>query len=310
MTSFLVRNSRSFAEKFISPPSCIGRCLFHKSNRYPTVGDNIAPIFTRAFTTSSLGHPGPSSQKNRNWAYLAASIFTGVCLQQAYMCLKKKASNEEDANFEGLPKPVSSISSGTYKAAYYNPIPPTVVQKMMGKSYKENCPIPITDLAYVRVTYYDMKGQVCLGELVVHKKIADMTMEIFKDIHAAKFPIEKMRLIDEYEADDDRSMGDNNSSAFCFRSITNRPGVISNHGLGIAIDINTHLNPYVKGDNIAPSNARKYADRSLNEPGMIHPDDVVVIAFKKRGFTWGGDWKSLKDYQHFEIDRKTLGITV
>ncbi len=309
MISFLMRNYNPSSAKSISL-SNIGHYLFHNDDRHhtnDTVTDNITRILTKTLTTSN---PDPSPQKNRSWAYLCASIFTGVCLQQTYASSKKTASNKEDTHFEALSKPVSSISSGTYKAAYYNPIPPSVVQKMKGKSYKENCPIPITDLAYVRVTHYDMKGQTCSGELVVHKKIANMTMEIFKDIHAAKFPIEKMHLIDEYEADDDRSMEDNNSSAFCFRSITNKPGVVSNHGLGIAIDINTRLNPYVKGDNIAPSNARRYLDRSLNEPGMIHPEDAVVMAFKQRGFSWGGDWKSLKDYQHFEIDRSTIGITV
>jgi hypothetical protein len=91
-------------------------------------------------------------------------------------------------------------------------------------------PIPIEDLAYVQVSHYDLKGKICSGELVVHKKLAEPVMQIFKDIFEAKFPIEKMRLIDEYDADDDRSMEDNNSSAFCYRSITNRPGVVSNHG--------------------------------------------------------------------------------
>lgn len=281
-------------------------CLRHNERFIGAHGKNLVPIFSRTFSSSC---PQKLSQKNRYWFYLCASLFTGICLQQAYSFSKKKAT-EEEAIAKKSPKPTSSISSGTYKACYYNPIPLDITQKMIGKSYKEPCPIPITDLAYVQVTHYDMSGKICSGELVVHKKIADVVMEIFQDIHAAEFPIEKMRLIDEYDANDDRSMEDNNSSAFCFRSITNRPGVVSNHGLGIAIDINTRLNPYVKGDSIAPSNAQKYVDRSLNEPGMIHPEDAVVIAFKKRGFTWGGDWKSLKDYQHFEIDRKAIGITV
>lgn len=196
----------------------------------------------------------------------------------------------------------------TYKASYYHPIPTSIVQKMLGKSYKEECPIPITDLAYVVVTYYDMQGKICSGELVVHKKIALLVMDIFRDIYEAKFPIEKMRLIDEYDADDDRSMEDNNSSAFCFRRNTNRPWIVSNHGLGLAIDINTRLNPFVKGDKVAPSNGRKYADRSLTEPGMILPNDAVVRAFKERGFTWGGDFQSHKDYQHFEFDRSSIGF--
>ena len=117
-----------------------------------------------------------------------------------------------------------------------------------------------------------------------------------------------MRLIDEYEANDDLSMEDNNSSAFCFRSITGKPQAVSNHGLGIAIDINTRLNPYIKGDIIAPLNAKKHIDRSLNEPGMIHPNDAVVKAFKGRGFTWGGDWNNVKDYQHFEFNREKLRL--
>lgn len=292
MRSGMVRNAPHF--------------LRYSEHSISALGKDLGPIFKRTFTSSSSQKP---PQKNRFWVYLCSSAFTGVCLQQAYAFSKKKTA-EEETTLKTLPQPISSISSGTYTARYYNPIPPNIAQKMIGKSYKENCPIPITDLAYVQVTHYDMNGKTCSGELVVHKKIADRVMEIFQDIYAARFPIAKMRLIDEYEADDERSMEDNNSSAFCFRSMTNKPGVVSNHGLGIAIDINTRLNPYVKGDNIAPSNARKYVDRSLNEPGMIHAEDAVVRAFKKRGFEWGGDWKSLKDYQHFEIDRKTIGIIV
>jgi len=282
-------------------------CLRHNEHFKVTHGRDLASIFKRTFTFSCSQD---LSKKDRYWLYLCASVFTGVCIQQAYSFSKKKAAAKEETGFKNAPKPIFSISSGTYKACCYNPIPSNITQKMIGKSYKEGCPIPITDLAYVQITHYDMNGKICSGELVVHKKIAHMVMEIFEDIHAAGFPIEKMLLIDEYDANDDRSMEDNNSSAFCFRSITNMPGVISNHGLGIAIDINTRLNPYVKGDSIAPSNAQKYVDRSQNEPGMIHPEDAVVRAFKIRGFTWGGDWKSLKDYQHFEIDRKMLGITV
>lgn len=33
---------------------------------------------------------------------------------------------------------------------------------------------------------------------------------------------------------------------------------------------------------------------------------MVAEAFKKQGFTWGGEWKSIKDYPHLE---KTFGYT-
>ena len=32
---------------------------------------------------------------------------------------------------------------------------------------------------------------------------------------------------------------------------------------------------------------------------MIHAGDAVVDAFAARGWSWGGYWSSLKDYQHF-----------
>ena len=33
---------------------------------------------------------------------------------------------------------------------------------------------------------------------------------------------------------------------------------------------------------------------------MIDRNDLCYRLFVKHGFTWGGSWRSLKDYQHFE----------
>lgn len=74
--------------------------------------------------------------------------------------------------------------------------------------------------------------------------------------------------------------------------------------MGYAIDINPLYNPYVKMSNgkviYQPENAEAYIDRSADFPYKIDHDDLCFKEFKKRGFTWGGDWTSLKDYQHFE----------
>lgn len=207
-------------------------------------------------------------------------------------------------------EPVDSLVSGLYEAYEYHPIPGHIVANMMGRSYKEGCPIPITDLVYLRVTHYNMEGNVSLGELVVHQKIARAVMEVFEDIFAQEFPIERMQLIDVYEANDDLSMENNNSCAFNFRDIVNKPGFISKHGLGLAIDINPLWNPYVKGNSILPPLAYEYVDRTLDRPGIIQPDGVVVKAFEKRGFTWGGNWMPIKgyvDFQHFEMDPSIIG---
>jgi hypothetical protein len=125
-------------------------------------------------------------------------------------------------------------------------------------------------------------------------------VEIFKELFEARFPIEKIRLIDEYEANDNKSMADNNTSSFCFREIDGKPGKLSKHSYGVAIDINPVQNPYVYMDKVSPEAGREYLDRSKVTKGMIVKDDVCYKAFINRGWTWGGDWKNEKDYQHFQ----------
>ena len=146
-------------------------------------------------------------------------------------------------------------------------------------------------------------GETNEGELVVNKAIADDVLAIFEELYRAKYPIEKVCLVDEYDADDEASMSDNNSSAFNFRTISHTT-TISKHGLGMAIDINPLYNPYVKTVNgalsIEPTNAAAYVDRSEENPYRIDHDDLCYKLFTEHGFTWGGDWVHSKDYQHFE----------
>lgn len=142
------------------------------------------------------------------------------------------------------------------------------------------------------------------GELVVSRLIADDVLDIFKQLYEASYEIEKIRLIDEYDADDEKSMSDNNSSAFNFRYISYSTK-LSKHALGLAVDINTLYNPYVKNvdgrRNVEPANAEKYTDRSIEFPHKIDHDDLCYKVFAEHGFEWGGDWEHAKDYQHFEM---------
>ncbi len=175
-----------------------------------------------------------------------------------------------------------------------------------GKSYKKNCPIPLSELRYLSVLHKDLSGATLTGELICNVRIAEPLTEIFKALYAENYPIEKIRLIDEYDADDELSMRDNNSSCFNFRyvSYTNR---ISLHGYGMAVDINPLYNPYIKEVNgqkvIAPDNSAAYEDRAGNYPYKITADDLCCRLFKAHGFLWGGDcWDDEKDYQHFFIE--------
>ena len=127
-------------------------------------------------------------------------------------------------------------------------------------------------------------------------------IEIFEVLYNAKFPIEKMVLIDDYDGDDNLSMADDNTSAFNYRNV---PGTstLSNHSYGVAIDINPLVNPYVRENDVMPPEGQDFLDREDVRPGMIIQGDVVYDSFISRGWTWGGDWETVKDYQHFE---KTL----
>ena len=188
---------------------------------------------------------------------------------------------------------------------YSEKIPDDIFEKMQGKSYKADCSVPREDLRYLHVLHIGFDGQTKEGELVVNKAIAEDVLSIFKQLYEAEYPIEKVRLVDEYDADDEASMSDNNSSAFNFRFISHTTK-ISKHGLGMAVDINTLYNPYVKTVNgklsIEPANAKAYVDRNGDFPYKIDHDDLCYKLFTRYGFTWGGDWTHSKDYQHFEKD--------
>lgn len=158
---------------------------------------------------------------------------------------------------------------------YISEIPDDIFEKMQGKSYKADCTLPRENLRYIHVLHVGFDNQVHEGELVVNKDIAD----------------------------DEASMSDNNSSAFNFRFISHTTK-ISKHGMGMAVDINTLYNPYVKtvdGElSIEPANGADYVDRSKDFSHKIDHDDLCYKLFTEHGFEWGGDWSHSKDYQHFE----------
>lgn len=190
------------------------------------------------------------------------------------------------------------------KEFYIEPIPDDIFEKMQGKSYKENCTVPREKLRYLHILHVGFDNNTHEGELIVNKRIAEDVLDIFKELYKAGYQIEKVRLIDEYNAQDELSMRDNNSSAFNFRYISYST-TLSKHAMGLAVDINTLYNPYIKQVdgrlNIEPANAVQYVDRNRQFPHKIDHQDLCYKLFTKYGFEWGGDWEDSKDYQHFEI---------
>ncbi len=178
-----------------------------------------------------------------------------------------------------------------------------------GNTYKKDCIVPREDLRYLLVLHKDLDGNIHQGEMVVHKLIADDVLEIFEKLYDADYPIERMVLPDNYMADDEIMMRDNNSSGFNFRFISHTDK-ISRHGLGMAVDINPLYNPYhkiVKNEDgteqevIEPATGKPYLDRSKDFDYKIENGDLCYRLFTEKGFEWGGDWTDRKDYQHSEL---------
>ena len=209
-----------------------------------------------------------------------------------------------DINSDGNEENESVMHQDVAQMFVIENITQEIKDRINGKSYGEDCTVPYEDLRYVKVLHWGFDGQPHEGELIVNKAIAEDIVEIFKELYEHKYPIEKMVLVDEYDADDNASMTDNNTSAFNFRPVPDGSGRLSNHSYGLAIDINPLYNPYVTTIDgkkvVLPENGSEYADRSLDCPYYIRKDDICYKAFTGRGFTWGGDWKNTKDYQHFQ----------
>ena len=178
-----------------------------------------------------------------------------------------------------------------------------IFSQINGKSYKKDCPLPVESLRYLRVLHKNFDGKTLEGELICNVEIAEDLIEIFQQLYAANYPIEKISLIDNYDADDELSMRDNNSSCFNFRFVSYTKK-ISLHGYGMAVDINPLYNPYIKMvngvQNVEPANGTPYVDRTKNFPYKILEDDICVKLFAEHNFYWGGNcWDDAKDYQHF-----------
>lgn len=196
-------------------------------------------------------------------------------------------------------------NTGVDNLFYSTEISSEIQNRIAGVSYQENDTIALSDLRYIRVLYYGFDGETHIGELIVNQSIEADILEIMKELYENQYPIEKMVLIDEYGADDENSMADNNTSAFNYRSI-NGSTKLSKHSLGLAIDINPRYNPCVRtidGElSVEPANGNTYTDRTQEFPYKINENDLCYRLFTEHGFTWGGNWNSLKDYQHFEKD--------
>ena len=154
------------------------------------------------------------------------------------------------------------------------------------------------------IKHIDEQGVTHEGVIICNRTISRDLREIFAELYRAKYPIERIRPISEYNDDDELSMQANNTSCYCYRTVSGSAR-LSKHATGMAIDINPLYNPCVRRKfdgtlQVQPATGRPYVDRGKVFPYKITPNDLCYRLFLRHGFRWGGNWRSLKDYQHFE----------
>ena len=186
-------------------------------------------------------------------------------------------------------------------------ITPEIKARMVkGNSWHNGCPVALEDLRYLQLTYLNFDAKVVKGELIVHKDVALDVVYIFEELFNKNYAINKMELISNYNGNDWESIEADNTSAFNCRSVTGKKKKWSQHAYGKAIDINPIENPYVsKTGYIAHKASLKYKKRrhkdiyNLEDRAVLLEDDIATKIFKDYGWSWGGDWNTIKDYQHF-----------
>ncbi len=156
----------------------------------------------------------------------------------------------------------------------------------------------IKELVIVDVEYFSTDSLLHRGQIVVNRKIEQEVRQIFEYIKEIKYPVESVIPIKFDLPNGNTSMaGLNNTYSFHYRTKAGGSNNLSQHSLGLAIDFNPFDNPYIsKNCKIIPSGGTY--DPSKRE--ALTKESDLVQKFISLGWTWGGNWRSPKDYMHFE----------
>jgi D-alanyl-D-alanine carboxypeptidase len=186
------------------------------------------------------------------------------------------------------------------------PLPaPLKAELQRSGSWHSGCPVSLSGLRVLSVTYRGFDGRSHTGRLVVNRSAAAPLARVFQQLYRLHFPLRHMQLADMYGPVGSRPRdGDVTGSFECRQAVPspcvggNGTGSWSMHAYGLAVDINPRENPYVGCGQSRDPATRPYFDRSRHRPGMVTPR--VVSAFRAIGWGWGGSWAgSTKDYMHF-----------
>ena len=175
-----------------------------------------------------------------------------------------------------------------------------VTREQLPHSWHPGCPVGPSSLRRLRVGYWGFDGKSRVGTLVVNRSAVGPLTVVFRRLYRARFPIRRMRPIDAYGGNDERSLAADNTAAFnCRYAVGPGPKRWSSHAYGLAIDVDPVENPYLESGRVHPRSGRAYLDRRNVRPGMAVRGGLLVSAFASVGWQWGGRWTGTPDYQHF-----------
>jgi hypothetical protein len=183
------------------------------------------------------------------------------------------------------------------------PLSGPVRSELRHTAWHPGCPVALSGLRMLTVSYVGWDGRARTGRLVVNRSAATPLSRVFARLYAIRFPIRHMGFADAYGSAPPRD-GDVTASFECRQAVPspcvggNGTGSWSEHAYGLAVDLNPVENPYVGCGQSRDPSSRPYFNRSRHRKGMVTA--AVIRAFGSIGWGWGGSWAgSTKDYMHF-----------
>lgn len=204
-----------------------------------------------------------------------------------------------------LALPLAVLALQGFHAAS-RPLPSQVrAEVVAAHEWHSGCPVPLSGLRLLSVSYWGFDGRSRTGRLVVNANAVGPLTAVFRRLYGLHFPIRHMRLADTYGPVRGRPADGDVTASFECRQAVPSPctggtgtGSWSEHAYGEAVDLNPVENPYVGCGMTRDRTARSYMDRSRARPGMV--THAAIAAFASVGWGWGGAWSgSTKDYMHF-----------
>ncbi|MFM2161819.1 MAG: hypothetical protein RLZZ383_1331 [Pseudomonadota bacterium] len=209
--------------------------------------------------------------------------------------------------------------------AFWAKVTPGATLGAEGVGWRPGCPLSPSAFAALTFPYWqlaafpsaDSAPRKAQGTVIVHRDAVEAACHVFATLYDHGVPMTQVTPVQAFASpeapdatgSDAASMEANNTSAYNCRAATGRSRY-SAHAYGMALDINPLWNPYVGPEgNVEPGAGVSWVGNGTSDRRPMaawgglgvftHPEHPVVRAFAAEGWTWGGLWRSRKDFQHF-----------